>query len=915
MKRILGLFVAFVTLILGTHSWGGPFTAGNIVVYRIGDGTAALTNIGTVVYLDEYRTNDLGFVQSVMMPTNFFGANYPLIANGTASADGYMTLSKDGRYLVVPGYGARIGGGSSVLSGISATTVPRIYGLVTGLGGVDTTTAQTNSLSDSPENPRSGASTDGTNLWITGDSGGLRYTTRGSPLATQLSTFITNLRHVNIYSNVLCFSDASGSAIRIGTITNAMPVTTGGSFMATLPGVPTNVGSPYGFVLIKQTGSADPFDTLYYADDTVSEAAIYKYSLVGATWTSNGFFKAANVRGLTGNRDASGKVRLFMTTAPVAGSGTYFGGGYIISYTDAAGYNAPPTGNGGDIGDPLYDSIVSVPSLKVARGIAFAPVGGDPVLSGPAAISVGPIVPVSRSGYTGCSVASTQTYSVANIGTAPVNWQVTSDVAWITLSPASGTGLASGNSVDVAATFNANALSLAAGTYTATLTFANTSNGIGNTTRTIQLTLVNQDVSPSSSLGMAGVAGGPFSPTNRVYTVSNGSTPITLAISKSQNWIDLSATSVSLGACASTNITVSINANANSLGNGFYSDVVSFSNMTAATLIETRNVSLAVGNVYFCDDFSTYLDGNLVGQQGWQQVTGDAGPPVLSVVGGKVVIPRTDSAINGQDAYKNIQFTSLTGSTKLYAGLLLSISNAPSLNPSYFFALNVTTNGTTGSNFANYRFTAISTNAGFTFAARITGQTGDPYTYGPTTLNYGQSYRVIIEAWPGPTGGTNMNVYVDPTSANLNDQTPYMIHPVAGGTPPPSIGDILISQFSNAGSALQIGVSFSKVCINTNYAEVYNGITGGATPTLPFVITSITKIGNDIKINWNAQPGTNVVQATNGAPGGSGSYSNNFVTISAPIIIPPSTYVDTMFTDVNGATNTPSRYYRIKLNP
>ncbi len=112
--------------------------------------------------------------------------------------------------------------------------------------------------------------TDGTNLWCARVTpAAFDYnTTRGSSLATQLSTFVTTLRQINIFSNTLYFSDASGSAIRLGFLTNAMPVTTPDGFMSNLVGVATSTGSAYGFLLLKLTGDADPLDTLYYADDS-----------------------------------------------------------------------------------------------------------------------------------------------------------------------------------------------------------------------------------------------------------------------------------------------------------------------------------------------------------------------------------------------------------------------------------------------------------------------------------------------------------------------------------------------------------------------------------------------------------------------------------------------------------------------
>ena len=90
MKKILGLVGVLMVLALGTNAFAAAFTAGNIVIYRVGDGTQPLTNIGNSVFLDEY-TQAGTWVQAIMMPTNWYGANAPLITDGWGFAQGLMT--------------------------------------------------------------------------------------------------------------------------------------------------------------------------------------------------------------------------------------------------------------------------------------------------------------------------------------------------------------------------------------------------------------------------------------------------------------------------------------------------------------------------------------------------------------------------------------------------------------------------------------------------------------------------------------------------------------------------------------------------------------------------------------------------------------------------------------------------------
>ena len=83
-------------------------TSGNLVVYRMGDGSAALSSNGTAVFLDEYTTAG-ALVQSIAVPTTTVGAQHRAVSSGTATSEGWLTRSADGQYLLFPGYDAAVG--------------------------------------------------------------------------------------------------------------------------------------------------------------------------------------------------------------------------------------------------------------------------------------------------------------------------------------------------------------------------------------------------------------------------------------------------------------------------------------------------------------------------------------------------------------------------------------------------------------------------------------------------------------------------------------------------------------------------------------------------------------------------------------------------------------------------------------
>ena len=58
---------------------------------------------------------------------------------------------------------------------------------------------------------------------------------------------------------------------------------------------------------------------------------------------------------------------------------------------------------------------------------------------------------------------------------------------------------------------------------------------------------------------------------------------------------------------------------------------------------------------------------------------------------------------------------------------------------------------------------------------------------------------------------------------------------------------------------------------------------------------------------------TGIVQTTSGDV--DGSYINAFSDIGAPIFVPGNSYFTTNYFDLGATTNSPSRFYRIRLVP
>ena len=94
LLTVLGIIAACAGMIwsLRVARAANAFTPGNVVIYRVGDGSGSLVNTGNPVFLDEYTPTGT-LVQSIALPTATAGANHRLIASGTAKTNGTLPLT------------------------------------------------------------------------------------------------------------------------------------------------------------------------------------------------------------------------------------------------------------------------------------------------------------------------------------------------------------------------------------------------------------------------------------------------------------------------------------------------------------------------------------------------------------------------------------------------------------------------------------------------------------------------------------------------------------------------------------------------------------------------------------------------------------------------------------------------------
>ena len=301
-------FLAFASFVPAQ----GPITPGDLVVVRVGDGSGALSNASTAVFLDEFTTSGTA-VQSIALPTAASGSNLRFTNSGSATSEGNLNVSVNGQYLTLAGYDAAPG-----LVGVASSTtasVLRVIARVDMNGTVDTSTSL---ATYSGNNVRSACSVTGNEFWVGGPGNGVSYVAGlGATSGTQLATNLANIRTVQVSSGQLYCSSASGAFQGVSSVGVGAP-TTSGETITILPGMPTASGpSAYDFWF------ADTV-TCYVADDRApaSGGGIQKWVFSAGAWSLAYTMAPAGLvgcRGLTGAY-VGGNFVLYATTAASPGS-------------------------------------------------------------------------------------------------------------------------------------------------------------------------------------------------------------------------------------------------------------------------------------------------------------------------------------------------------------------------------------------------------------------------------------------------------------------------------------------------------------------------------------------------------------------------------------------------------------------
>ena len=274
MKTTIRILAITASLLSSLAVSRAQFTAGNLVVLQVGNGSSGLTSAGAPIFLDQFTTGGSPVGSPLAIPST---GSTALVNSGTASSEGALTLSANGQYLVIAGY--NVAAGSAGVAGSTSAADPR--GVATVDAGGNYTLAATTSTGLTGNNIRSGAGDGNGNFWAAGaagTSGGTLYFNTTTTAITNSATSSNNRIIQDIGGN-LYFSTGSGSTRGIYEIS----------------GAPTTIGNTaVSFINTSTLGSTSPYDFAFNTTLTIayiadSDAYTTSAGLGGIEkWTFNG---------------------------------------------------------------------------------------------------------------------------------------------------------------------------------------------------------------------------------------------------------------------------------------------------------------------------------------------------------------------------------------------------------------------------------------------------------------------------------------------------------------------------------------------------------------------------------------------------------------------------------------------------
>ncbi|MCX6375827.1 MAG: lectin like domain-containing protein, partial [Armatimonadetes bacterium] len=157
---------------------------------------------------------------------------------------------------------------------------------------------------------------------------------------------------------------------------------------------------------------------------------------------------------------------------------------------------APINSNASSLPDGVYGDTIAFNDVTNGAGSTSRAVN---LTIKDASLAVTPTTAFASSGEVGGPFAPpSQIYTLTNTGYGTMSWTITKSQSWLDLSANSGS-IPPGGSTNVTASINSSAAALSIGDYFDAIWFTNTTNGSGNTSRNVTLSVTcNYDMSPTA---------------------------------------------------------------------------------------------------------------------------------------------------------------------------------------------------------------------------------------------------------------------------------------------------------------------------------------------------------------------------------------------------------------------------------
>jgi PKD repeat protein len=520
---------------------------------------------------------------------------------------------------------------------------------------------------------------------------------------------------------------------------------------------------------------------------------------------------------------------------------------------------------------------------------------------------------------------ASQNYTVTNVGSNTLNWAAGKAGSWLDLSATSGS-LAPGASTTITVSINTNADSLAEDSYSDSITFTNTTNGIGNTTRAVNLYVTsfgfyddfstfqqNTNLVGQQSWTQEGVTNTlPLQVTNGAVVIPPGQTIPNQSAYKN---------------FTQTNSTV------------FYGMTIAMNfantNTTAPQYFAGLNI------VTNAADFNNYRFSAKAGDPGNSnfvfviRITGQGADPytqgpILSYGTQYRVIVQAIAGGSNASVYVNPTSSDLASQTPYTTNFIGGGTPPPSMGS--FVIQQLERNATAFTTSAGAAIGKVVVADNFTTVYNdlldtlppVANFSGMP-TSGTEPLN--------VSFTDNSTGTVTNRFWIFGDNSSTNTTTNTVVHSYAAGTysvtlvteGPGGVSTNLQSNYITALTAFQAWqVSYFGDLNNPQAApgadpdgDGQNNMAEYLSDTVPtnsasaLRITSVVRQGSDVFLTWTMGNGkTNALQFSAGVAGG--GYSTNFADL---FIVTNTVGNATNFLDVGGATNVPSRYYRVRLVP